>query len=69
MKSKKQFLKNILLLLYALFKVLPKCVFKTSNNAKMKNSIWHNVVDPIYNFTVNIGKKYAKMETCFGRNH
>ena len=26
----------------------------------MKNSIWRNVVDPLYNFTMNIEKKLQK---------
>ena len=29
-----------------------KSILKTSNNAKMKNPIWRNVVDALYNFTV-----------------
>ena len=57
-----------LLLLYALFKVLRKCILQAFVNAKMKKSIWCNVVDPLYNFTVSTEKK-AKMETCVGSNH
>ena len=67
-KAKNNFLKIILFLLYALFKVLRKCILQASNNTKMKNSIWHNVVDTLCNFTVNI-EKIAKMETCVGSNH
>ena len=40
--------------------MLWKCILQPSNNAKMKNSIWRNVVDPLYNFTVNIEKKLQK---------
>ena len=43
-------------MLYALFKVPRKCILQASDNTKMKNSIWHNVVDTLYNFTVNIEK-------------
>ena len=52
--------KKYLVLFYALFKVLWKCILQPSNNAKMKNSIWRNVVDPLYNFSVNIEKKLQK---------
>ena len=52
--------KKYLVLFYALFKVLRKCILQPSNNAKMKNSIWRNVVDPLYNFTMNIEKKLQK---------
>ena len=30
----------------------------------MKNSIWRNVVDPVYNFTVNIENKYKNGNVC-----
>ena len=40
--------------------MLRKCILQSSNNAKMKNSIWRNVVDPLYNFTMNIEKKVQK---------
>ena len=40
--------------------MLRKCILQPSNNAKMKNSIWRNVVDPLYNFSVNIEKKLQK---------
>ena len=40
--------------------MLRKCVLAASKNAKMKNSIWSNVVDPLYNFIVNIVKKSQK---------
>ena len=41
--------------------MLRKCILQASNNnGKMKNSIWRNVVEPLYNFTVSIEKKLQK---------
>ena len=40
--------------------MLQKCVLQACNNAKMKNSIWCNIVDPLYNFTKIIEKKLQK---------
>ena len=56
----------MLLLLYAnaLFKVLRKCILQASNNAKIKNSIWRNVVDPVYYFAVNMEKKCKNGNVC-----
>ena len=56
--------KKYLVLFYALFKVLRKCILQPSNNAKMKNSIWRNVVDPLYNFSVNMEKNCKNGNVC-----
>ena len=40
--------------------MLRKCILQASNNAKMKKSIWRNVVNPLYDFTLSTEKKMQK---------
>ena len=36
--------------------MLRKYILQAPNTAEMKHSIWHNVVETLYNLTVNIEK-------------